>query len=258
MHDGMLDVLIVDDEPLARLGLRALLAKEHDLRIAGECGDGLVAVEQIQSKNPDLVFLDIQMPGLDGFGVVDAIGVREMPVTVFVTAYDLHALRAFEVHAIDYLLKPVTPERLAVALDRARAIIRQPGRKEFDEQVAALLQSMRPPGETLARFVIKSIGKVVIVPVDDVEWITAEGDYVKLHTQNKTHLLREKISTLEARLDPAQFARIHRSTIVRIGCIRELRPLLNGDHVVILRNGEQLALSRTLRAQVFSALQARL
>ena len=257
MHEGVLDVLIVDDEPLARKGLRKFLAREQDMCIVGECGDGVEAVEQIQEKTPDIVFLDIQMPGLDGFGVIDAIGVQEMPLTVFVTAYDLHALRAFDVHAIDYLLKPVIPERLAVTLDRARAIVQQANRSEIDKQVAALLQAMRPSEDKLERIVIKSVGKVVLVPVDEVDWITADGDYVKLHTPHKVHLLREKISILEAKLDPSNFIRIHRSAIVRIGCIRELRPLLNGDHVVILHNGEQLALSRTLRARVFSALQVR-
>src|ERR1043166_1937317 len=161
--------LVVDDEPLARRGIRSLLKSEGKIEIVGEAADGFEAVSLISSRSPNVVFLDVQMPGLDGFGVIEKIGVHKMPIVIFVTAYDLHALKAFQVHAIDYLLKPITPERLAVALDRARAIIRQPGRKEFDEQVAALLQSMRPPGETLARFVIKSIGKVVIVPVDDVE-----------------------------------------------------------------------------------------
>ena len=257
MNDGILNVLIVDDEPLARKGLRKLLAKEQDINVAGECVDGVDAVEHIQEKKPDIVFLDIQMPGLDGFGVIDAIGVKEMPLTIFVTAYDLHALRAFDVHAIDYILKPVIPERLTVALDRVRAMVHQSNRSEIDKQVAALLQAMRPSVDKLERIVIKSVGKVVLVPVDEIDWITADGDYVKLHTPHKVHLLREKISILETKLDPSNFIRIHRSAIVRIGCIRELRPLLNGDHVVILHNGEQLALSRTLRARVFSALQVR-
>lgn len=257
MKDEVLDVLIADDEPPARRGLRKLLSKEPDLRITGEAEDGLDAIDQIQEKKPDIVFLDIQMPGLDGFGVIDAIGVREMPVTIFVTAYDLHAMRAFDVHAVDYLLKPVVADRLGVALDRARALVRRPARSRIDEQMATLLRAVRPPSRTLDRIVIRSVGKVVVVPVDEIEWISADGDYVQLHTPSKTHLLRERISALESGLDPGVFVRIHRSTLVRIQSIRELRPLLNGDHLVILRNGVQLALSRTQRSRVFSILQHR-
>jgi len=256
MPDALLHVLIVDDEPLARKGLRKLLALEDDITVVGECSDGLQAVEQIQEKRPDIVFLDVQMPGMDGFEVIQTIGVSHMPVTVFVTAYDLHALRAFEVHAIDYLLKPVTAERLAVAISRARAVSKYPDRQELEKKVTELLQAMKPPEERLQRIVIKSIGKITVVPVHDIEWIEADGDYVKLHTSQKTHLLREKISMLEKQLDPMCFIRIHRSTIVRIQHIRELRPLLNGDHLVVLRNGQQLSLSRTLREQVLSVLQS--
>lgn len=256
MTDNVLKVLIVDDEPLARRGMRKLIGKERDLRIVGECSDGIQAVEDIQKLRPDIVFLDIQMPGLDGFGVIEAIGVREMPVTVFVTAYDAHAMRAFDVHAVDYLLKPVTAERLAVSVDRARAFVGQPNRSELEKNVSALLKMVKPPGK-LNRIIIKSVGKVTVVPVEEIDWITAEGDYVRLHTSRKIHLHRERISKLEGELDPSDFIRIHRSTIVRLRCIRELRPLVNGDHVVILENGTQLALSRTLRDQVFSALQSK-
>jgi len=246
--------LIVDDEPLARKGIRRLLGSE-DLQIVGECVDGLEAVEAIQAKRPDLVFLDIQMPGLDGFGVLEAIGPAAMPVVIFVTAYDLHAMRAFEVHAVDYLLKPVTPDRLSIALERARALMRQPRSVELTRKLDALLQTLKPPKKVLERIIIKSIGKVTVVPVEEIDWIEAEGDYVKLHTAERSHLLREKISALEEKLDNGAFMRIHRSTIVRVEHVRELRPLVNGDHVVVLQNGRQLSLSRKFREQVFARLQ---
>lgn len=256
MPEEILNVLIVDDEPLARKGLRKLLAKEHDMHVVGESADGVEAVSQILDHEPDIVFLDIQMPGLDGFGVIEAIGVSSMPAVVFVTAYNIHAMRAFDVHAVDYLLKPVTPDRLATALDRVRAIVRQSDKSELEKKVTSLLQAMKPPTERLERIIIKSIGKITIVPVHEIDWIEADGDYVKLHTPHKVHLVREKISLLEAKLDPSNFIRIHRSTIVRIQHIRELRPLMNGDHIVILQNGQQLALSRTLREIVFSKLKS--
>lgn len=253
---GAMRVLVVDDEPLARKGLGKLLSAEDGVEVVGECEDGIQAVGRIQELEPDVVFLDISMPGLDGFGVVDAIGPAAMPVTVFVTAYDQHALRAFEVHAVDYLLKPVTPERLRVAVSRAAALLDAPGRRSLTNKIEALIRSIRPPGGTLERFVIRSVGRVTIVPVGEVDWIEADGDYVKLHTPGKVHLHRERMSVLERSLDPAEFVRIHRSTIVRTSRIAELRPLLNGDHVVVLRSGERLSLSRTLRDRVFSALQS--
>jgi len=253
---GEIRVLVVDDEPLARKGLKKLLAAHPGLTIAGECEDGIQAVEGIQDLKPDIVFLDIQMPGLDGFGVIEAVGVDRMPVTVFVTAYDLHAMRAFDVHAVDYILKPVTAERLTVALGRAMALLAGADRGALEKKVEALITAMRPAGGSLSRFVIRSVGRVTIVPVDDVDWIEAEGDYVRLHTPRKVHLHRERMSALEKNLDPSVFIRIHRSTIVRIARIRELRPLVNGDHLVVLHSGEQLSLSRTLREQVFAALHS--
>ena len=248
--------LIADDEPLARKGLRKLLSREDGVEVVAECADGLEAVETIQRVAPDLAFLDIRMPGLDGFGVVEAIGAPRMPVTVFVTAFDEHALRAFDIHAVDYLLKPVTPGRLRVAVERAEAILGAADRRAVERRIEALIGALRPAGEKIERFVIRSVGKVAVVPVSEVEWIEADGDYVKLHTAGKVHLHRERISALEELLDPREFVRIHRSTIVRISRIAELRPLVNGDHLVVLRGGEQLSLSRTLRDRVFAALQS--
>jgi two-component system LytT family response regulator len=249
-------VMVVDDEPLARKGLKKMIAGRAGFDVVAESEDGIQAVEKILELRPDIVFLDIQMPGLDGFGVIDAVGSDRMPVTVFVTAYDLHAMRAFDVHAVDYLLKPVTAERLDVAMARAVALLGGTGRTAFAKKVEALVGAVRPAGENLSRFVIRSVGKVTIVPVEDVDWIEAEGDYVKLHTREKVHLHRETMATLEKSLDPAVFIRIHRSTIVRIARIRELRPMVNGDHIVVLHSGERLSLSRTLREQVFGALRS--
>lgn len=253
MHEQF-SVLIVDDEPLARKGIQKLLAPRKEYKVVGECENGIQAVEKIQALQPDIVLLDIQMPGLDGFGVIDAIGVNRMPVTIFVTAYDLHAMKAFNVHAIDYLLKPVTAERMTVALERARAIFHQSRPSDFSANLRNLVEAMKPKEGPLERIVIKSVGKVTIVPVTEIEWIEAEGDYVKLHTAAKDHLLREKISVIETKLDPALFIRIHRSTIVRIQRIRELRPAFNGDHVVILRDGQKFAMSRKFREKVFGKL----
>jgi two-component system LytT family response regulator len=257
MSGRLFSALIIDDEPLARKGIRSLLKNEADIEIAGECADGLEAVEAIQDKQPDLVFLDVQMPGLDGFGVIEAIGVGNMPVIVFVTAYDLHALRAFQVHAIDYLLKPLNADRFREALDRARrmATTSRPG--DLGTRMLNLLKSVRPRGERYTeRFVIRSLGRVTVVPVGEVDWIQAEGDYVELHSlHGKKHLLREKISVLEENLDPSVFIRIHRSSIVRIDRIRELRPHFNGDHAVYLQDGTRLSLSRTYRKRAFRSLE---
>jgi len=256
MKKGKIRALIADDEPLARKGLKKLLAGEPTIDIVAECEDGVQAVERIQDLRPDIVFLDVQMPGFDGFGVIDAVGVGEMPVTVFVTAYDLHAMRAFDVHAVDYLLKPLSGERLHIAVERAVALLEKPDRSILEKKVEALINTMRPSGDKLSRFIIRSVGKVIIVPVDEVDWIEAEGDYVKLHSPGKVHLHRERMSSLEKNLDPSVFIRIHRSTIVKIARIRELRPLVNGDHLVVLHTGEQLSLSRTMREKVFAVLQS--
>jgi two-component system LytT family response regulator len=257
MSERRLKALIIDDEPLARKGIRSLLRNEPDIAIAGECADGLEAVEEIQNKRPDLVFLDVQMPGLDGFGVIEAIGVDKMPVIVFVTAYDLHALRAFQVHAIDYLLKPLNAARFREALDRARRMATTSRPDDLGAKMLDLLESVKPRGERYTeRFIIRSLGRVTVLPAAEVEWIQAEGDYVELHSlHGKKHLLREKISVLEENLDPSVFVRIHRSSIVRIDRIRELRPHFNGDHAVYLQDGTRLSLSRTYRKRAFQSLE---
>jgi two-component system LytT family response regulator len=238
--------LIVDDEPLARRGVRVRLERAGDVEIIGECANGSDAVVAIRELSPDLVFLDVQMPGVDGFGVVEQVGAEQMPIVVFVTAYDAHALKAFDVHALDYLLKPIDDERFDVAVERARRRIAE--RKAIGQQLAAVLAELRD-----RRILIKDRGKVIIVNESDIDWVEAEGDYVRVHAGGRGHLLRETMSAIAKRLDPARFARIHRSTIVNVSRIRALKPHPNREYTVVLRDGTQLKLSRGYR----NALQGR-
>jgi two-component system LytT family response regulator len=234
-------VLVVDDEPPARRRLLSLLSAEADVT-ATEARDGLEAVEALREDPPDLVLLDVQMPGMSGFDVIDAIGAEAMPPVVFVTAYDEHALRAFEVHAVDYVLKPVVEERLRKALTRARERI---GAK--DERLAPLLSSVRGEGggERLSRLVVKKGEKLRLVPVGEVVYLSASGNYVDVHVAGgETYLLRETLTRLEGRLDPARFARIHRGEIVNVDFVKELEPWFHGDWEVVLKDGRRLRLSR--------------
>jgi len=242
--------LIVDDEPLARERLRKLLEAEPDVEIVGECGDGLEAVEAIGLQKPDLVFLDIQMPELDGFAVLDAVRAEKMPEIIFVTAYSQHALRAFEFHALDYLLKPFDRERFQTALGRARLRWEQARSGELSQKLTALLAELRPEPRTTDRLAVKSDGKVVLVRTADVDWIEAADNYVNLHVGCESHLLRETMGSIEGRLDPRQFMRISRSAIINVERIKELQPMFHGDYAVILRNGTRLSLSRGYREKL--------
>jgi two-component system, LytTR family, response regulator len=283
--------LIVDDEPAARAGMRQLLASDPEIVVAGECAGGDEAVRAIRDAAPDLVFLDVQMPELDGFDVLREVGVARGPAVVFVTAYDQYALRAFDVHAIDYLLKPFTDDRFREALGRAKQQVRQGHLGELSERLAVLLEQLgdaqRPAGANgpapaapststtpttptlaippaaparearptyLERLVVKSAGKVTLLRVDEIEWIDAEGDYVRIHVGKAWHLLRETMKNLEARLDPTRFVRIHRSTIVNLERVKELQPFFRGEYVVVLNGGTTLKLSRGYR----DTLEARL
>ncbi len=239
--------LIVDDEPLARGRLRTLLAVEPDIEIIGEAGDGREAAAAIESARPDLVFLDIQMPELDGFGVVETIRSARTPEIIFVTAFSQHALRAFEVHALDYLLKPFDRERFQVALGRARTRLAQARSDELSQRLTALLAEMRPEARAADRLAVKSGGRVLFLKLADIDWIEAADNYVNLHVGAESHLLRETMTALEARLDASQFLRINRSTIVNVERIKELQPMFHGDYAVILRNGSRLSLSRGYR-----------
>jgi two-component system LytT family response regulator len=238
---------IVDDEPLARQRLRTLLESDADIEIAGECADGCQAVAALQEHKPDLLFLDVQMPRLDGFGVLAALRDVYLPVVIFVTAHDRYALQAFEVHALDYLLKPFDRERFRTALERAKAQVRREQSGEVNQRLLALLQHVHETNKHLERLVVKSAGRVCFVRLEDIDWIEAAANYVRLHVGKETHLLRESLSGLEARLDGKRFLRIHRSFIVNIERIRELQPAFHGDYVIILQDGTELTLSRGYR-----------
>ncbi len=239
--------LIVDDEPLARERLFELLREEPGIEVVGQCADGAQAVEAIQTLAPHLVFLDVQMPELDGFGVLAALGDKPRPAIVFVTAYDKYALQAFEVHAVDYLLKPFDRERFQTALQRALRHCRQHRTEELNQRLTALLADLRPEPQAPGRLAVKAGGRVVFLKFEDIDWVEAADNYVTLHVGTETHMLRETMNRLEARLPAAKFIRISRSTIVNLERIKELQPLFHGDYVVILRNGTKLTLSRGYR-----------
>jgi two-component system LytT family response regulator len=239
--------LIVDDEPLARQRLRTLLDAEADIELVGECADGPQAVAALEEQRPDLLFLDVQMPGLDGFGVLEAVGGKPLPAIIFVTAYDRYALRAFEVHALDYLLKPFDRERFRKALDRARAQLHKDQGADASQKLLALLEGVKETRKPVERLVVKSGSRVSFVRVEEIDWIEAAGNYVRLHVGGDIHLLRETMNRLEGRLDAGQFKRIHRSTIVNVERIQELHPSFHGDYIVRLRGGHELTLSRGYR-----------
>ena len=242
--------LIVDDEPLARERLRTLLGARADVEVAGECQDGAEAIAAIPALAPDLVFLDVQMPEVDGFEVVARLGPAQMPAVIFATAYDRHALRAFEVHALDYLLKPFDLDRFDEAVTRAVAQLRAAGPADLPDRLAELLADLRPARPWLERVMVKTRTRTYFVRLDEVDWIEAARNYVRLHVGAKTHLLRESLSHLETRLDPDRFVRIHRSAIVNLDRVKELAPALNGDYDVRLLDGTQLTLSRTYRRRL--------
>ena len=240
--------LIVDDEPLARERLHQLLASEPEIDLIGECADGNSAVAAIEKESPGLIFLDVQMPELDGFGVLEAIEIDPPPVIVFVTAHDKFALRAFEVHAVDYLLKPFDRERFKKALDRALDRVRHRETSAARQQAqAAVLAELKPPSKPLERLAVKTGGKVIFVKVIDIDYIESAHNYVELHVEKHSHLLRETLNAIEARLPAEKFVRISRSVIVNIERVKELQPLFYGEYTVTLHNGVRLTLSRRYR-----------
>ena len=239
--------LIVDDEPLARGRLQKLLEAEPDVAVLGQCTNGKEAVTTIREERPDLVFLDVQMPERDGFGVLADLEPEEIPVVVFVTAHDKFALKAFEVHAVDFLLKPFDRERFQTALKRAKERIGQKRPGQLDERLAALLAEIKPEGKTPERLAIKTSGRVIFVKTSDIDWVEAADNYVNLHVGNESHLHRETLTALAERLPSKKFMRISRSTIVNVDRIKELQPLFHGEYAVILRNGTTLTLSRSYR-----------
>jgi two-component system LytT family response regulator len=241
-------VMIVDDEELARQRIRRLLAREEGVEVVGEASDGMQAVESIRSLVPDLVFLDVQMPEVDGFAVLERLRPQLAPAVVFVTAHDEHALRAFDVHAVDYLRKPFDAVRFKEAFSRARRRLAGTEAEERARKLDALLGQVeaRPP-RARERLMVRSDGRLYFVRVDDIDWIEAAGNYVKLHVGRDTHLMRETMAGIEKLLDSSRFLRIHRSAIVNLDRVREMQPWFSGEYTVILRDGTQLRLSRVYR-----------
>jgi two-component system LytT family response regulator len=254
--------LIVDDEPLARRTIRNLLADDPEVEIIGECAGGAEAVESIRRRPPDLLFLDIQMPGMDGFDVLSAVELERISAVIFVTAYDAYALKAFEVHALDYLLKPFTDERFREALARAKSHVELrearglaeslraflSGRVTSEEETAAAPAPKK--GGYLTRFMVKVGGRVIFINPSDVDWIEADNYYVKLHVGGRAHLLRLSMKELEERLDPKTFWRTHRSAIINLDRVKELHQHPSGEYVVVLRDGTELKLSRARRERL--------
>jgi two-component system, LytTR family, response regulator len=241
-----LRALIVDDEPVARAHLRTLLSTDPDFEVVGECGNGRDAVAAVRDRAPDLVFLDIQMPELDGFAVVREVGVERMPMVVFVTAHDDYALDAFEVHAFDYLLKPLDRSRFQHTLQRVKTQLRRGPAADAGEQLRALLDYLGAQ-QRLDRLAIKENGRVLLLDVDDIDWIEAVDDYVRIHMAKHVHVVRDTLTRLETRLASAKFLRIHRSTIVNARRIKEIQPWFQGDYVVILTDGTRLTSGRSYR-----------
>ncbi|HEX6913550.1 MAG TPA: LytTR family DNA-binding domain-containing protein [Longimicrobium sp.] len=261
--------LVVDDEPLARRRLSRLLDEEPGVEVVGVCASGHEAVEAIRRDRPDLVFLDVQMPELDGFGVLAQVGADQLPAVVFVTAYDRYALQAFEVHALDYLLKPYTPARLSAAVQRATRQLKAPHDdtarlaellEHLDRERRALAERLdgTPPPAPAApqspahtgRLLVKEGERMFFVPVERVDWLEAEGNYVRLHCGREAHLVRATLGGMEEQLDARRFTRIHRSTIVNVDRVKEVRPWFAGDYLVKLQDGTELRLSRRYRERL--------
>ncbi|CAN5386736.1 LytTR family DNA-binding domain-containing protein [soil metagenome] len=247
-------MLVVDDEPLAREKIRDLVKLDPELEIAGECTNGLEALAAIQELRPDLLLLDVQMPEVGGFAVLEALKDEVMPLVIFVTAYDQYAVRAFEFHALDYLLKPFDRERFEAAIGRAKAHVRREQNGNLDQRILALLEQLKAETKYIERLVVKAGGRVSFLETKEIDWVEAEGNYVNIHTPKKPFLLRETISNLEAQLDPKHFVRIHRSSIVRIDRIQELQTWSHGEYRVILYGVTELTLSRNYRDNLQSLL----
>ncbi|HLM59736.1 MAG TPA: LytTR family DNA-binding domain-containing protein [Pyrinomonadaceae bacterium] len=247
--------LIVDDEPLARKFIRRMLEKHSSVEIVGECGNGKEAVTSILEVKPCLVFLDVQMPEMDGFTTLETLGAANLPQIVFVTAYEQYAIRAFEIHALDYLLKPFDQPRFDKAMARVEEKFadREQARTE-QKQITALLENVAQKSPYLERLVVKTGGRIIFLKTTEVDWIQADDKYAHLHTNGKSHLVRQTLGALEAQLDPQKFVRIHRSAIVNIERIKELQPMFAGDHTVVLENDTKLTLSRSYKNKLFEIL----
>ncbi len=247
-----LHVLIVDDEPPARDRLREVLGAERDVEIVGEAGDGLAAAQAIHDLAPDLVFLDVRMPEMDGFGVLAALSEDALPLVIFVTAFDSYAVRAFDVHAVDYVLKPFDSDRLREAVARARDRLGRAAGRDQERRVLDLLVELGPRQRPLERMLVKTGARFEFVRAIDVDWIEAAGNYVTLHVGARAPLLRQTLSGIEKQLDPGRFRRIHRSVIVNLDRVKEIRPLSGGEYAARLHDGTKLRVSRGYRDNVLS------
>jgi two-component system LytT family response regulator len=249
-----LSAVIIDDEQLARDELAYLLKNIGDVEVVAQGKNGLEAVNLIREHNPDLVFLDVQMPGMDGFEVVENLDPSRMPAIVFVTAYDGHALRAFEINALDFLLKPFDQTRFEKALERARGQVNRDRSSLIDARLVSLLEGLHEERKYPERLIVKSGGRVFFVRTEDIDWVEASGNYVKIHAKGEAHLIRESMKNMEAKLDAKTFVRIHRSAIVNIDRIKELEPWFHGEYVVIMRDGTRLTASRVFSDRLSTAI----
>jgi len=249
-----LSAVIVDDEQLARDELAFLLKNVGDVEVVAQGKNGVEAVNLIREHNPDLVFLDVQMPGMDGFDVLEALGVERLPAVIFVTAYDRYALKAFEVNAVDYLLKPFDAERFQSAFCRAKAEIQQTNVEAINRRLHNLLEAIRPGHKYLERLVVKSSGRIFFLQVSEIDWIEAADNYVNLHLGREAHLIRETLTSLEAKLNPHDFIRVRHSAIVNVSHIKELQPLFKGEYQILLHSGAKLSSSRRYRNKIAALL----
>jgi two-component system, LytTR family, response regulator len=248
--------VIADDEALARKKLRFLLSAESAVNVVvAECADGKQTVEAVQTHKPDLLLLDIQMPDLDGFQVLQQISSEQLPLIIFTTAYDHYAIRAFEAHAMDYLLKPFNQQRVNHAMERVRAELLKSHEYGVKARILEMLGKSKPESKQLRRLVIRTAGRVVFLELDDVDWIEAAANYVKLHVGKESFLLREGIGHISAKLDPERFVRIHRCSIVNVSKIRELQPCDSGEFIAVLRDGKELSCSRGCRPQLLKLIE---
>ena len=255
----MIRTLIIDDVRLARDRLKRCLADDPEIEIVGECDNGDKAVTDIRSLEPDLIFLDVQMPALDGFGVLGALSQERIPPVIpeviFVTAYNEYAIQAFEVNALDYLLKPVDCERLSKAVDRAKSRLAKLTRDDqLDNRFRAMLEDIKSGSKYVKRLTIKLTGRTILLPVDEIDWIETYGNYLKVHVGRESHLIRVTMQSMETKLDPEKFIRVHRSVMVNVEKIKEIYPRSNGDQDLVLQNGQRLMLSRNYRDKFFGLL----
>lgn len=251
----MIRTLIIDDVRLARDRLKRCLASDPEIGIVGECDNGEKAVADIRALAPDLIFLDVQMPALDGFGVLEALSQERKPEVIFVTAYNEYAIQAFDVNALDYLLKPVDCERLSKAVERAKSRLALLTRDdELDSRFRAMLQDLKSGTKFIKRLTIKLTGRTILLPTDEIDWIETYGNYMKVHAGRESHLIRVTMQSLETKLNPEKFIRVHRSVIVNVEKIKEIFPRSNGDQDLVLQNGQRLMLSRNYRDKFFALL----